>query len=120
MTGLLQHANQDDRADLYSALDVSAIYDPASRSAELTVAVPRSAKNVSEGRSHPNAHQQSSELSFLSDEPGSPAEDVLGNWQTTFLLACRLGRGVGAFVGGGIRRRRGNGRVSRGSEDGKR
>jgi DNA invertase Pin-like site-specific DNA recombinase len=49
MPGLLQHADQADRAALYAALGVSATYDPRTRSAELAVAIPRSAKNVSEG-----------------------------------------------------------------------
>ncbi len=47
--GLLDQANQSDRADLYAALGVSATYDPTTRNAELTVTIPRSAKNVSEG-----------------------------------------------------------------------
>src|SRR5713101_8155710 len=43
-------APPDDRAALYTALGVSATYDPTTtRSAELTVAIPRSAKNVSGG-----------------------------------------------------------------------
>jgi hypothetical protein len=46
---LLQQSDQDDRAALYAALGVSATYDPSTRSAELAVAIPRSAKNVSEG-----------------------------------------------------------------------
>ncbi len=41
MPGLLQEADQHDRAALYAALGVSATYDPATRSAELAVAVPR-------------------------------------------------------------------------------
>ena len=49
MPGLLQQADQDDRVALYAALGVSATYDPATRIAELAVAIPRSAKNVSEG-----------------------------------------------------------------------
>lgn len=50
MPGLLQQADQKDRAALYAALGVSATYDPATKSAELAVAIPRSAKNVSEER----------------------------------------------------------------------
>ena len=53
MPGLLQQADQDDQAALYAALDVSATYDPATRSAEFTVSIPRSAKNVSEGGLEP-------------------------------------------------------------------
>jgi site-specific DNA recombinase len=53
MPGLLEHADQDDRAGLYAALGVSATYDPTTRSAELTVAIPRSAENVSEGGLEP-------------------------------------------------------------------
>ncbi len=53
MPGLLQHADQDDRVALYAALGVSATYDPATKSAELAVAIPRSAKNVSEGGLEP-------------------------------------------------------------------
>jgi site-specific DNA recombinase len=53
MPGLLQQAGPDDRAALYAALGVSATYDPTTRSAELTVAIPRSAKNVSEGGLEP-------------------------------------------------------------------
>ena len=49
MPGLLEQADQSDRAALYAALGVSATYDPATRSAELTGAIPRGAKNVSEG-----------------------------------------------------------------------
>ena len=53
MPGLLQQADQKDRAALYAALGVSATYDPATRSAELAVAIPRGAKNVSEGGLEP-------------------------------------------------------------------
>jgi len=44
MPALLQQADQSDRAALYAALGVSAMYDPNTRSAELAVAIPRSAK----------------------------------------------------------------------------
>ena len=53
MPGLLRDADQDDRAALYAALGVSAKYDPTTRSAELTVTIPRGAKNVSEGGLEP-------------------------------------------------------------------
>ena len=64
MPGLLQQADQDDRAALYAALGVSATYDPATRSAEMAVAIPRSAKNVSEERLPPNAHRPCSGVSY--------------------------------------------------------
>lgn len=47
--GLLEHADQSDRGDLYAALGVSATYDPTTRSAELTVAIPRGAKTCRRG-----------------------------------------------------------------------
>lgn len=53
---ILESADQGERGALYAALGVSATYDPATRSAALTVAVPRGAENVSEGglpRAHP-------------------------------------------------------------------
>jgi site-specific DNA recombinase len=53
MPGLLQQADQEQRAALYAALEVSATYDPAGRTAELAVAIPRGAKNVSEGGLEP-------------------------------------------------------------------
>ena len=49
MPRLLQQADQSDRTALYAALGVSATHDPTTRSAELTVAIPRRAENVSEG-----------------------------------------------------------------------
>ena len=58
MPGLLEQADQSDRAALYAALGVSATYDPTIRRAELTVAIPRGAKNVSERRLPPNAHRR--------------------------------------------------------------
>jgi site-specific DNA recombinase len=41
MPELLEHADQDDRAGFYAAVGVSATYDPTTRSARLTVAIPR-------------------------------------------------------------------------------
>ncbi len=56
MPGLLQQSDQAERAALYAALGASAPYDPASRTAELAVAIPRGAKNVSEDRLLRYAH----------------------------------------------------------------
>jgi site-specific DNA recombinase len=50
---VLKHADQDERGALYAALGVSATYDPATRNAALTVALPRGAENVSEGGLEP-------------------------------------------------------------------
>ena len=49
LTGLLATAQPTDRAELYDALGVTATYDANARTAVLEVALPRSAKNVSEG-----------------------------------------------------------------------
>jgi len=49
MHELLETTDQAERKALYTALGVAATYDPATRSAALTVALPRGAENVSEG-----------------------------------------------------------------------
>lgn len=49
MAAVLTKADQTDRALFYEALGVTATYDPATRSAELAVEIPRSAECVSEG-----------------------------------------------------------------------
>jgi site-specific DNA recombinase len=50
---ILEGADQEERGALYAALGVSATYDPTTRSAALTVALPRGAENVSEGGLEP-------------------------------------------------------------------
>ena len=49
LAGVLSAADPNDRAQLYEALGVTATYDANARKAVLAVALPRSAKNVSEG-----------------------------------------------------------------------
>ena len=53
VAGVLKTAEPGDRAELYEALGVTATYDPCARTAVLAVSVPRSARNVSEGRRAP-------------------------------------------------------------------
>jgi site-specific DNA recombinase len=53
LAGTLSTAEPDDRAQLYEALGVTATYDANARTAVLEVALPRSAKNVSEGGLEP-------------------------------------------------------------------
>ena len=53
LTGVLSTAEPSDRAQLYEALGVTATYDADTRNAVLQVALPRSAKNVSEGGLEP-------------------------------------------------------------------
>jgi hypothetical protein len=53
LTGVLATADPNDRAQLYEALAVTATYDANARTAVLEVALPRSAKNVSEGGLEP-------------------------------------------------------------------
>ena len=49
LSGVLSTAEPSDRSQLYEALGVTATYDADTRNAVLQVALPRSAKNVSEG-----------------------------------------------------------------------
>jgi hypothetical protein len=49
LAGLLNTSDPNDRAQLYEALGVTATYEADTRKAILEVALPRSAKNVSEG-----------------------------------------------------------------------
>jgi hypothetical protein len=49
LTGVLSTPEPSDRAQLYEALGVTATYDADTRNAVLQVALPRGAKNVSEG-----------------------------------------------------------------------
>ena len=53
MAAVLAEADQTDRATFYEALGVTATYNPATRSAELAVEIPRSAECVSEGGLEP-------------------------------------------------------------------
>jgi site-specific DNA recombinase len=53
LAGVLSLASPADRARLYEALNVTASYDAAARTAQLTLEVPRGAKGVSEGGLEP-------------------------------------------------------------------
>ena len=53
LRNLLAGAADTDRARLYEAIGICATYDPGARIATLELAIPRSAKNVSEGGLEP-------------------------------------------------------------------